>query len=389
MILSCGWVWPIGAASQEYGDAARNAAPNSGRKACFDAQGGETSNEREQKVIANVQENHRFWLTEDVAYIITPEERCAFLSLGSDIDRDHFIDQFWYRRAPDPDSLENDFQREHYRRIVFANEKFATGVPGWQTDRGRLYISFGPPDRIESQGDRQGDDREARGPLERWHYRYIEGLGENVDFELLDTTGSGDYRLTSPLQHLAKIVENFPYGLPYDLGNDRRVESKGVQQIIVYVGAVQPPKVKYKDLEAMAVARIIRDQIYFRHRIEYVRATHASTMATIILDIHENQLSPPKKGEKPLAGYEIFGRITKPTGWVVSTFERWGGVGEHEEPVRHHANRQATVALEPASYQLALVVRDSDTGKTGVIYTTFAVPRYEELRKQEQYRQER
>jgi GWxTD domain-containing protein len=392
--LFCGLVWSVGVASQQEGESVvhetrpittQSAAQSSELKPCFDAQDGETSNEREQVAVANVPKNYRFWLTEDASYIITPEEHCGFLHLGSEEDRDRFIEQFWYRRTSDHESLENDFQEEHYRRIVFANEKFGTDVPGWKTDRGRLYISFGPPDIIEShpKDTQEGHDSRAY-PREKWHYRYIEDLGPNIDFEFLDTTGSGDYRLTTPLEERAKLVGKLPHNLPYSLGKlDRGVASEGVEHIVIYIGPLPQPQVKFKDLEAMVVSRIIRHQVYFTHRIEYIRATHASTMARIVVEIPEAQLSPPRKDGKSTTGYEIFGRITRPTGWVISTFERSGNADEHEETGPRNPNRETTVALEPAPYQLALVVKDIDSGKTGVMYTTFRVPRYGELGKQQ------
>ncbi len=93
---------------------------------------------------------YKKWLNEDVVYIITPEEKNAFLHLSTNEEREQFIEQFWQRRNPDPDSPENTYKEEHYRRIAYANEHFASGIPGWKTDRGRIYIMWGPPDEIDS-----------------------------------------------------------------------------------------------------------------------------------------------------------------------------------------------------------------------------------------------
>ena len=93
---------------------------------------------------------YKKWLNEDVRYIITPEEMSAFKQLSNDEERDQFIEQFWLRRDPTPDTPENEFKEEHYRRIAYANEHFAAGIPGWRTDRGRIYIVWGPPDEIEA-----------------------------------------------------------------------------------------------------------------------------------------------------------------------------------------------------------------------------------------------
>jgi len=90
------------------------------------------------------------WLDQDVRWIITDEERSAFMQLSNEEERENFIEAFWQRRDPTPDTEENEFKEEHYRRIAYANEHFAAGIPGWKTDRGRIYIVFGPADEIES-----------------------------------------------------------------------------------------------------------------------------------------------------------------------------------------------------------------------------------------------
>lgn len=147
---------------------------------------------------------YKTWLEQDVAYIISDEERKAFRTLSNDEERDAFIEQFWLRRNPDPDSPENEFREEHYRRIAYANEHFAAGKPGWKTDRGRIYIAWGKPDEIDShpaggQYERpfdEGGGSTSTFPFETWHYRYLEGIGENVDLEFVDTCMCGEYHFT-------------------------------------------------------------------------------------------------------------------------------------------------------------------------------------------------
>jgi GWxTD domain-containing protein len=80
-----------------------------------------------------VSKPYRNWLDQDVRYIISPEEEQVFKLLSTDDERDQFIEQFWLRRDPTPDTEENEFREEHYRRIQYANEHFAAGVPGWRT----------------------------------------------------------------------------------------------------------------------------------------------------------------------------------------------------------------------------------------------------------------
>jgi GWxTD domain-containing protein len=134
------------------------------------------------------------WLDEDVVYIIDNRERAAFTRLASDAEREKFIEQFWLRRDPTPDTVENEFKEEHYRRIGYANGHYEerSGLAGWKTDRGRTYIMFGPPDEIESH---PAGDATSSYPFEQWLYRHIDGMGENVVMEFLDKERTGEYRM--------------------------------------------------------------------------------------------------------------------------------------------------------------------------------------------------
>jgi len=93
---------------------------------------------------------YKKWLNQDVRWIISPEELSTFKQLSNDEERDQFIEQFWLRRDPTPDTPENEYKEEHYRRIAYANEHFPAGKPGWMTDRGRTYIVYGPADEVEA-----------------------------------------------------------------------------------------------------------------------------------------------------------------------------------------------------------------------------------------------
>jgi len=133
------------------------------------------------------------WLSQEVVYIITDEECAAFKKLATDEERDKFIAQFWERRNATPGSPENKFKEEHYRRIAYANEHFAAGRPGWQTDRGHMYVVYGPPDEILHHA----YDREAHvlHPFEVWTFRHLPGIGDNVSLTFIDRTGMGDYQI--------------------------------------------------------------------------------------------------------------------------------------------------------------------------------------------------
>jgi len=133
------------------------------------------------------------WLNEDVAYIVTTPERDAFNRLQSNEEREMFVEQFWLRRDPTPGTVENEFKDEHYRRMSYAGRFTSnSGVPGWKTDRGRIYITFGPPDEIDSHPGGSG----AKPPYEDWLYRFIEGIGNNVSMEFVDTDLNGEFHMT-------------------------------------------------------------------------------------------------------------------------------------------------------------------------------------------------
>jgi len=136
----------------------------------------------------------QYWLNQDVTYIITDAERNAFNQLQSDPAREQFIEQFWERRNPTPGAAENPFRAEHYRRIAFANDHFSSSsdLPGWKTDRGRIYITFGPPDEIDSHPAASA----AKLPYEDWRYRFIQGIGNDVSIEFVDRDSNGEYHMT-------------------------------------------------------------------------------------------------------------------------------------------------------------------------------------------------
>ena len=129
------------------------------------------------------------WLNEDVAYIITQEERQAFKQLRDAPECSQFVEQFWLRR-------DTAFKEEHYRRIAYANQHFASTNPGWKTDRGRIYITYGPPDEIDSHpaGERTGSGQTY--PFDQWRYTHNASLGDDILLEFVDSTGDNEYRLT-------------------------------------------------------------------------------------------------------------------------------------------------------------------------------------------------
>src|SRR5213594_3355201 len=160
-------------------------------------------NVQRSRELENASRALKKWLDEDVSYIITSEERTTFKALKTDEEREQFIESFWLRRDPTTDTIDNEFKDDHYERIAYANEHFASGIPGWKTDRGRIYIMYGKPDEIEShpaggayeRPSYEGGGSTSTYPFENWWYRYIEGIGSDIEIEFVDPSGSGEYRI--------------------------------------------------------------------------------------------------------------------------------------------------------------------------------------------------
>src|ERR1700745_3231444 len=274
-----------------------------------------------KRTLKELDSAYKQWLTEDVVYIISPEERNAFLQLDTNEEREQFIEQFWLRRSSNPDLPENDFKEEHYRCIADANEHFASGIPGWKTDRGRMYIMWGPADEVESHPtggtyDRpmeEGGGSTSTYPWETWRYRYMEGIGENVIWEFVDPSGSGEYHLTmDPSEKDALLhVPGAGLSLLEQMGmaskTDRFTRSDGTNlptalggqsasmdefnRLEQYSKAFKPPAVKYKDLEAIVTARIVRDQMKFTYRTDFMKVTNDTVLVPVTVQVPNNQLS--------------------------------------------------------------------------------------------------
>jgi GWxTD domain-containing protein len=317
----------------------------------------------------------RYWLDEDAIYIISPEERCAFLHLETGEEREQFIEQFWNRRSSDPVSVGYDFKVEHYRRIVAANEKYGGALPGWAKDRGKVYVMFGPPDSLDVYGDRGSVGTTTRHraetnlpPKEKWHYKYIQGLGEDVQFDFEYVARYKDYVLSvDEIELLARADPN-PERFPITPEN---MELYGVASPI--------PKVRFKDLEAIVVSQVIRDQVKFSHRMEFAAATQATTLARSDIVIPcETHTRDAQNVSSP--AYQLFIRISKPSGWVVQSSELTvGGDAADKFDSRLSLSAHLDVPLAPGMYLLAIVAKNTATGEVGVVRTQFNVPTYQAL----------
>ena len=367
-----------------------------------------------RKTLKELDTPYKTWLNEDVVYIISPEERSAFLQLETNEEREQFIESFWLRRSSNPDLPDNDFKEEHYRRIAYANEHFASGIPGWKTDRGRIYIIWGKPDEIESHPtggtyDRpmeEGGGSTTTYPWERWRYRYLEGIQENVELEFVDPSGSGEYHLTmdpsekDALLHvpgaglsllesmgMASKADRFTRSdgtnLPTTLGG-QPASMNEFTRLELYSKVQRPPEVKYKDLEAIVTSRMVRDQLKFDYRTDFLKVTSDTVLVPISVQIPNNQLSFKDKDGVQSASVNIFGRVSSLTGRVVQTFED-SVTKDYPESLFSMAVKQMSIyqkalPLRPGLYRLDLVVKDVSSGNVGAVNTRLAVPRYDEVK---------
>src|SRR5467141_1378713 len=365
-----------------------------------------------RKSLKELDSPYKQWLTEDVTYIISPDERNAFLQLDTNEEREQFIEQFWLRRSSNPDLPENDFKEEHYRRIAYANEHYASGIPGWKTDRGRMYIMWGPADEVESHPtggtyDRpmeEGGGSTSTYPWETWRWRYLEGIGENIILEFVDPSGSGEYHLTmDPSEKDALLhVPGAGLSLMESMGmaskTDRFTRSDGTNlpksmggesssmnefnRLEQYSKAFRPPQVKYKDLEALVTARIVRDQVHFTYRTDYLKVTNDTVLVPVTVQIPNNQLSFDNKDGVHSATMNIFGRVSTLTGRVVQTFEdpvsRDFPDSLFQKSVKLQSIYQKAIPLRPGLYRLDIVIKDVKSGNVGVINTRLQVPKFDD-----------
>jgi GWxTD domain-containing protein len=365
-----------------------------------------------KKTLKELDTPYKQWLNEDVIYIISPEERTAFLQLETNEEREQFIEQFWLRRSTNPDLPDNDFKEEHYRRIAYANEHYASGIPGWKTDRGRMYIMWGPADEVESHPtggtyDRpmdEGGGSTTTYPWETWRYRYMEGIGENVIWEFVDPSGSGEYHLTmdpgekDALLHVPGAGLSLMESMGMASKADRFTRADGMttpttlggtpssmnefNRLEQYSKAFKPPEVKYKDLEAIVTARIVRDQVHFTWRTDYLKVTNDTVLVPVTVQVPNNQLSFENKEGVHSATLNVFGRVSSLTGRVVQTFEdsvsRDFPDSLFQQSVKLQSIYQKAIPLRPGLYRLDLVIKDVKSGNVGVVNNRLQVPRYED-----------
>jgi len=353
---------------------------------------------------------YRKWLDEDVVYIITDEERTAFRQLSNDEERDNFIEAFWQRRDPTPDTEENEYKEEHYQRIAYANEHFAAGVPGWKTDRGRIYIMYGKADEIDSHPSggtyerpmEEGGGETSTFPFEDWRYRYIEGIGQEIIIEFVDTCMCGEYHMTIDRSEKDALLYTPNAGLTMweqmgmanksqrftgngleRLGqgpDSTMLQSKEFDRLEQYSKLMAPPPVKYKDLEEVVNSKIILNPMPFDVHWDYVKVTGDTVLVPITIQMKNRDITFVNKDGVQRGTVDIFARLSTLTDKIVQTFEDPVQVDVPAELLPRTAENSSVywkaVPLRPGRYKLDVAVKDVNGDRKGVFSRGIVVPDY-------------
>jgi len=358
--------------------------------------------------------SYKKWLNEDVRWIITPEELSAFKQLSNDEERDQFIEQFWLRRDPTPDTEENEFKEEHYRRIAYANEHYAAGKAGWRTDRGRIYIVFGPPDEIDSHPSggqynrsvEEGGGETSTYPFETWRYRYIEGLGDKgqeVMIEFVDTCMCGDYHISIDPNEKDALLHTPGAGLTTSeqMGMSTQADritgqcnsagsmptgamdcTKQFDKLDLYAKLNTPPQVKFKDLEEKVNHKINVNLMPFDIETDFVRVTGDTVLVPVTIQVKNKDITFVSKDGIQRGTVNIFGRVTSLTGKIAQTFEDTVQVdvpNELLEKTQEHSSLYwKALPLRPGRYRFDVVVKDVNGDRVGTWSHGVVVPEYNE-----------
>ncbi len=352
------------------------------------------------------------WMNEDVVYIITDEEKTAFKRLKTDEERQQFVEQFWMRRDPTPDTEENEYKEEHYRRIAYANDHYASGIPGWKTDRGMIYIKYGAADEIESHPSggsytrpyEEGGGETSTYPFEQWRYRYLEGIGTNIIIEFVDASMSGEYKIeTDPAAKdallyvpgagltqaeqmgLANKTQRFTRsdGTHLGTGTQPLSESQNEFTRLEQLAKLQKaPAIKFKDLEAAVNSTIRYNSLPMQVRADYVRITDSTVLTNLTLLFKNNDLNYATKDKVAKTTVNLYGRITsltrRPVNWFEDTVSSEVPAEMLQQAMNGSQIYSKTIPLAPGSYRLNVVAKDIVGNTMNNFEMALNVPHYDE-----------
>jgi GWxTD domain-containing protein len=353
---------------------------------------------------------YKHWIDDEVPYIITPDERSAWKKLSTDAEREQFIETFWERRNPNPQSGENEFKEEYYRRIAYANEHYASGIPGWKTDRGRIYIMYGPPDEVDAHPSggtynrpmEEGGGMTSTYPFETWRYRYIDGIGNNIILEFVDPSQSGEYHMTmdpgekDALLHVPgaglTLMEEMGMSTKADrftntdgttLGKSMGGRTESMEEFTrldLYSKIWKPPSVKFNDLRAVVTSKLTANLLPFDVHTDFVRIAGETVLTPITIQVANKDLQFQNKDGIMHAVLDIYGELTTISGRLASRFEDSVVLDVPQEQFQKYVTRksvyQKALPLHFGAYKLNVVVKDDSSGHLGSIDLGVRVPKY-------------
>lgn len=355
---------------------------------------------------------YRKWLDEDVVYIVTREERAVFEKLTTPGEKENFIEQFWNRRNPDPHSPINTAKEEHYRRIAYANERFHAGIPGWRTDRGRIYIIHGPPDEMStySAGSnyrrtlREGGGSTRTYPMEVWRYRHIEGLGSDIVLEFVDRRLDGSYPLALDPEEKDALIyaptlgmtlaeelglaerQHRPFFTPVDRNHyplmNRRGDDSPFRRYELYARVQTPTENQYRDFQKLVQVNVQYNEIPVRAHSDFFQLNRERLLVPVTVEVDNENLTFNREGDFYVARVSIFGMVTDTSNRIVATFED-DLVSSYRAHVQDQAFSQKSLyqkvlPLESRwRYKLELVVKDQNSGKAGLLTQAIIPPAFD------------
>jgi GWxTD domain-containing protein len=358
---------------------------------------------------------YKRWVDEDVLYIITEDEKATFKALKNDEERENFIEQFWLRRNPTQRMGDNPFREEHYRRIAYANQHFASGIPGWKTDRGMIYIKYGPPDEIEThptgglyyRRESEGGGSTSTVPWERWWYRHIDGVGDGIEIEFVDPSNSNEYKMAMnpgekdaltmvPDVGLTRAEElgladkrDRPYLTPSAYNDPNNPQTAGMwlrdspfALMEQFFNVQKPPQIKFEDLKVAVSTRINYNPLAYKVRTDYVKLSSDKVLVPITVRISNRNLEFKKVMDVNRASVNVYGMVTTLTGRIAWEFEEEIAAefsdDNFQEGQDQDSQFQKLISLPPGQrYKLDLVLKDVNSEKMGTQTIPLATPKYE------------
>ncbi len=358
---------------------------------------------------------YKKWVEEDVLYIITEDEKATFQALRNDEERENFIEQFWFRRNPTQRPGDNPFREEHYRRVAYANQHFASGIPGWKTDRGMIYIKYGPPDQIDSRPtgglyyreSYEGGGSTTTFPFEKWWYRHIDGFSEDVEIEFVDPSFSGEFRIamhpdekdallnvpntgltTVEAAGLADKSDRLSYNPTawFDHENPQtwglRMRDSPFNRMEQYFNVQRPPAIKFEDLKVAVSTRVSYNPLSYRIRTDYLKLSSDKILVPITVNIENRNLEFRKELNVNRASINVYGMVTTLTGRIAWEFEEEIAAEFSDENFEIGKNQQSQfqklISLPPGQrYKLDMVLKDVNSERMGPRTVALVTPKYD------------